>query len=126
MPANTYLEEAAKRVRESVAALRDEIRKIQSDAYHAEIHLHNDESHDVNEVATLKMEAIVTPDPAHKSALLLHVKQLESDERNKKDEARRIDIDSARRVQTITDVLSSLESMASQLDAKAAMVRRIL
>lgn len=123
MSADIYIEEAAKRVRDAVADLQNDIHTIQSEAYRTESQLHHDAASAENEAAEVKMELRLTADVGHKAALEARVRQLESEAHHKKDEATKLGADAARSVQAKTSVMNKLSGTVSQLESMAASVK---
>lgn len=123
MSADIYIEEAAKRVRDAVADLQNDIHTIQSEAYRTESQLHHEAASAENEAAEVKMELRLTADVGHKAALEARVRQLESEAHHKKDEATKLGADAARSVQAKTSVMNKLSGTVSQLESMAASVK---
>ena len=123
MAADVYLQEAAGRVRDAIAALRSDIQTIQSEAYRTESQLHGEIQHGENEVGEIRMEVRVSPDPKHRALLDARIHQIESEVSKKKAEVARIGSDAAQSVQAKSSLLSELETLEHRLQTNAANAR---
>ena len=123
MAADVYLQEAAGRVRDAIAALRSDIQTIQSEAYRAESQLHGEIQHGEKEVGEVRVEVRVTPDPKQRVLLEARIHQIENEVSKKKAEVARIGSDAAQNVQAKNSLLSELETLEHRLQTNAANAR---
>lgn len=123
MAADAYVQQAASQVRAAVAALTDDIRAIQQEAYRAESGLHAEQNSNENEEATLRVELAATQDSRHRHEIEAEIAAHDRTAHQKRHDAEQRSVDAARVVQGKHDVISSLQGIVSQLDSLVGRVR---
>ena len=123
MAAGAYVKEAANQARNAIAALEDDIRRIQQETYTREANLKHEASHAETEAGFVRAAEIsATSQDQHAAELAARAKteQLEREAKQKEQEAERLGQEAARTVQAKTGVINGLRSAVSQLEKLAS------
>ena len=122
MQVDAYIERAASELRDAAAALQDEVHELQREVYDEQVHLKHEASDKEYVRMTLKVDE-TSDDQKRRSEAAAQREELRRIAQEKRQEADRRGNDAATAVRAKTNLISRLNSVASQLESLAASAR---